>query len=724
MNDDANTGDERSDRSSQHLHLPRPIVTSNGDELHAEDFPVAVEKASKKGGEKAPKKKKMSNKKANKSDSVVKHKVDPNDDEFAESKPKKAKKAKKIASNGMQSTQIPKKGSEEGNGSFVEASDRNEFEQQKPERRKSRGRNKSTKYKKTPQKASSDHANNYSCAKSKRGKASKVEQLKSDTFRQQRAVASATRSNNERPASTAEENVESPGARRVDGISRLRRFSEQESPQYLQRDLSLPQGISQVTDEPFARVVNDNELMAEYRDRILENVTMAEVVAEDSNSKGISSGKRSTNFTIMIMCIILVVASVVTGVSLGARKSAADADSCQAKCHVLAGVPVEVNGLDLKKAVVEYLQEPSSSPYGVEINCWDVSSVTNMTDAFSFYEEGDGYHILGLDNPVLRDFDKDLECWDTSGVVDTSRMFAGASNFSSDIGSWNVSSVESMWGMFTGAASFNSNISMWNVGRVKTMRHMFQAAQTFAADLGSWDTSSVTDMSAMFHKASSFSANLRGWNTNRVTQMGAMFKDALLFNGDIGLWNTTNVQDMGLMFSYAPAFDQDISMWDTSNVVNMQAMFNGASSFSQDIGLWDTSQVTDMSYMFSLAQSFQGDIASWNTSLVTDMRWMFGAAVSFKSDLKLWDTARVYDMKSMFQNAVAFNSDIGFWNLSSVTDISSMFEGAASFNQNLCQWRDTVNVTSVNVGSIFAQSGCEDISTPLNDASNWCQICN
>jgi hypothetical protein len=50
---------------------------------------------------------------------------------------------------------------------------------------------------------------------------------------------------------------------------------------------------------------------------------------------------------------------------------------CQETCNgLLTGTPVTVDGEEFQKAISEYLKNPSSSPYGTVINCWDVSQVS------------------------------------------------------------------------------------------------------------------------------------------------------------------------------------------------------------------------------------------------------------------------------------------------------------------------------------------------------------
>ena len=56
-----------------------------------------------------------------------------------------------------------------------------------------------------------------------------------------------------------------------------------------------------------------------------------------------------------------------------------------------------------------FVVDPSLSIYGPDINCWDVSLVTNMESAFEFDPEM-------LDDPLFESFNEPLDCWNTSNV--------------------------------------------------------------------------------------------------------------------------------------------------------------------------------------------------------------------------------------------------------------------------------------------------------------------
>ncbi|KAL3906747.1 MAG: hypothetical protein SGILL_009147, partial [Bacillariaceae sp.] len=65
---------------------------------------------------------------------------------------------------------------------------------------------------------------------------------------------------------------------------------------------------------------------------------------------------------------------------------------CNSRCAEpgATGKKVDVNGLDLLKAINAYTDDPDSSPYGNVLNCWDTSGVTNMT-----------YSMSGADNEPI-----------------------------------------------------------------------------------------------------------------------------------------------------------------------------------------------------------------------------------------------------------------------------------------------------------------------------------
>ena len=140
----------------------------------------------------------------------------------------------------------------------------------------------------------------------------------------------------------------------------------------------------------------------------------------------------------------------------------------------------------------------TDSDYGIMPD-WDVSQVTDMTDAFSNDES----------------FNADISNWDVSNVRFMNRMFFRAFDFNQPLNTWdtgNVVNMKSMFGVryyhgnnspinFPREMSFNQNIGNWDVSNVITMRNMLSGLKDFNQDISNWDVSRVNDMSWMFGKS-------------------------------------------------------------------------------------------------------------------------------------------------------------------------------------------------------------------------------
>ena len=303
----------------------------------------------------------------------------------------------------------------------------------------------------------------------------------------------------------------------------------------------------------------------------------------------------------------------------------------------------------------------ASSDFG-NINSWDVSNVTNMTQMFN----------------VSDNFNQDLSNWDVSNVTDMSSMFKYALSFNQDISYWDVSSVTNMLSMFEGASSFNQNIPNWNVGSVTTMKYMFRSSTAFNGNLTNWDVSNVTDMNGMFISAVSFNGNITNWNVSSVTDMYSMFNKATSFNQDLSSWNVSSVTVMQNMFHEATSFNKDLPNWNVSNVTDMRQMFRGATSFNGNLTNWDVSNVTDMSFMFFNATAFNGNIISWEPINATTMNRMFFTASSFNQDISRWNVSNVTNFIRMFQNATVFDQNIRYWTVEPTDNLNQMFNGATA----------------------------------------------
>ena len=181
------------------------------------------------------------------------------------------------------------------------------------------------------------------------------------------------------------------------------------------------------------------------------------------------------------------------------------------------GKQVDLNGADFQQAIIDYINDPSSSPYGSVINCWDVRQVTDMKGAFA----------------AQTDFNEPLKCWNTGSVTTMRDMFFHAYDFNQDIGDWDTQQVTDMAYMFSSTANFNQDISGWNVSQVIDMDSMFFLAHAFDQDIGSWSVSNVRKMVGMFEEAIAFNQDISSWDVTSVTNFGAMFFYATSFNQNL-----------------------------------------------------------------------------------------------------------------------------------------------------------------------------------------------
>jgi len=332
--------------------------------------------------------------------------------------------------------------------------------------------------------------------------------------------------------------------------------------------------------------------------------------------------------------------------------------------------------------VVDGWLNTGASVYG-NIAYWDVTLVTDMSDAFSSDR-----------NPNAATFNDDIIGWNTENVTNMSSMFKGAAAFDQDLGwAWVTSSVTDMSSMFEGAILFDQNLTSWNTTNVTTMSSMFEGASSFDnnSSIFRWDTDALTDMSSMFKNATSFNKRIDNvydgtkWQQPNLTNISSIFEGATAFNnGYLG----------------SPDEGSHTFIWYTEYVTNMSSAFKGATDFNNGdipgggIGFWQTQNVTDMSSIFESATSFNVELLGWNVNSVTNMHSMFKNTTSFNKQLprngNLWDTSNVTTMENMFEGASTFNQDLSSWFLTSTTNMTNIFNGSNVNTQNwsaLANWR-------------------------------------
>ena len=283
-----------------------------------------------------------------------------------------------------------------------------------------------------------------------------------------------------------------------------------------------------------------------------------------------------------------------------------------------------------------------------------------------------------------------LHLWDVSKVTDMSDAFVAWDSFNQDLSGWDVSSVTTMAGMFQGAVEFNQDLSGWDVSSVTTMAGMFQGAVKFNRDLSGWDVSNVTDMSQMFKGATTFNHDISCWRVADNVNILHILEDATAYTFDILVHSITidDNDDFRQKLADWKEGDSALHLWDVSKVTDMSSAFANWNSFNQNISCWNVSNVTTMARMFQDATNFNQDVSKWNVSNVTDMSRMFQRAANFNQDLSKWNVSQVTSMSNMFDSAVVFNQPLESWSshVSMVSNMNQMFLNAAAFAQPLLQW--------------------------------------
>ena len=158
-----------------------------------------------------------------------------------------------------------------------------------------------------------------------------------------------------------------------------------------------------------------------------------------------------------------------------------------------------------------------------------------------------------------------IQDWDVSQVTDMSDAFKEESAFNGDISSWDVSNVTNMNSMFAGASTFNGDISSWNLRSVTLMEAMFFEAEAFDQDISSWDVSSVTNMSGMFYDTLAFNQDLSSWCVTNIGSEPFFFSQGSPLNQSYKpIWGTCTAAWTGIT-------DNDwykATNWDTPTVPN------------------------------------------------------------------------------------------------------------------------------------------------------------
>jgi len=171
----------------------------------------------------------------------------------------------------------------------------------------------------------------------------------------------------------------------------------------------------------------------------------------------------------------------------------------------------------------------------------------------------------------------DINTWDTSSITNMSNMFKDT-YFNDNISGWDVSNVTTMEGMFWNTPEYNNggvSLSAWDTGNVRSMRKMFGRAIKFSHPIGNWDVSMVTNMGSMFSEINSFNHDISGWDVSRVTNMDGMFSNNHSFNQNITVWILHANVNLNNMFMSSGGMDSQYASNPYFGVTPDRLFFTG-----------------------------------------------------------------------------------------------------------------------------------------------------
>ena len=306
-----------------------------------------------------------------------------------------------------------------------------------------------------------------------------------------------------------------------------------------------------------------------------------------------------------------------------------------------------------------------------------------------------------------------MSMWDVSEVTDMSEAFVDQERFNGDLSQWDTRSVKYFDRMFSGAASFDGDISAWRYASKKTDNHMFAGATAFKA---SWECGFRPSGLIDFHSCTSSKAmddiiNGRGTTSTSTSKKSTTSsslinsKEASVGSKEAGVLTDANIMDEVTDCLLAEPVHGDchgqafgpISTWDVSRVTNMDQLFmdppksiegDRHSAFNGDLSNWDVSSVTSMIRMFNRANAFNGDLSRWDVSKVQSFSGMFKHTDRFNGDISNWNMQSAKSVDEMFMMALRFNQDISKWSLPNCRNYDRMFEftGENGFAQDISNW--------------------------------------
>ena len=468
----------------------------------------------------------------------------------------------------------------------------------------------------------------------------------------------------------------------------------------------------------------------------MDNSGTVQTAQRTDNSQQVAGGSTSTNkppklpkFLIPVAAVLLVVAGVIIGISVGGKKeekggseqmSASTAPVTEATA---APTTVPTTVPTTAPSVIETIEETISITEPVKINVMLPAEDLSDIDTEKRPDEGfwgqsrflrkdvTSVRFLGslkgaptdaLD--VSRAGDRSVRMWMDGGILyvaadgklapnqNASWMFSYFSEVRSiDFGDcFDTSNVTDMSFMFDTCEKLSVlDVSGFDTSNVTRMDAMFQECRSLTElDVSGFCTDHVTVMDYMFNKCEGVTElDVSNFNTSNVTNMKSMFQRCLSLKSlDVSGFRTENVTNMANMFTRCESLSSlDVSGFRTGKVTSMASMFSNCGSLTKlDVSGFNTSNVTSMSFMFSKCSSLtQLDVSGFNTSKVTEMDAMFQSCSNVSVlDVSGFRTPNVTALDYMFNNCKSLGSlDLSGFDASKVEDLTNMFNACGNLKE-------------------------------------------
>jgi len=157
---------------------------------------------------------------------------------------------------------------------------------------------------------------------------------------------------------------------------------------------------------------------------------------------------------ILFSALMLSLFATETSAVIKSKKNLFDI-GCATLCQDHVGDPIDVSGVEFADLVTEYLEQEGGGG-------GNNSTGGNSTDMGGNFTDMGGNSTTSDDDGDIKLLYGEISCWDVSAVTDMSDAFAFQDEFNSEIGCWEVTSVSDMSNMFLGATSFNEDLNIWS----------------------------------------------------------------------------------------------------------------------------------------------------------------------------------------------------------------------------------------------------------------------